>query len=411
MKKKVAPQIIFAILAVAAVFVFGYYRHGGSDASKNETTTINIWYTDEALTDYINSAALSFYENTGVRVVPVLHSGLEYTEDICEASEDGSDMPDLYIAGTENIESYVALGIAEEVSRDDVSENKASYSKTAVSAVSYNDNIYGYPFYFETAYLLYNKTYLDKMNQKVPSSIADILTMAEECELPEEVDNIFIWDVTDIFYNYFFAGAYMNVGGSCGDDEKKLDICNDDAIACLQVYQNLNQFFYIDTKSSSYGNVINDFVEGKTLFTIATSDAIATLEHAKAEGEFDCEYGIAPLPGIDKDHVAGGLSTTSAVFVNGYSEHADDAKAFARYLTNDEAGSLYDRSGKVSCIRKFTDGTNLEKVQKAYEVSKPLPKIRRFSSYWIELENAYMLIWDGADVEKTLKDLNDKLKN
>ena len=26
-------------------------------------------------------------------------------------------------------------------------------------------------------------------------------------------------------------------------------------------------------------------------------------------------------------------------------------------------------------------------------------------------ENAYMLIWDGADVEKTLKDLNDKLKN
>ena len=41
--------------------------------------TIHVWYTDEALTDYMNSRALNYMEeNEDVRVVPTLVSAVEY---------------------------------------------------------------------------------------------------------------------------------------------------------------------------------------------------------------------------------------------------------------------------------------------------------------------------------------------
>ena len=49
--------------------------------------TLYLWYTDEALTDYLSSVAVSYSEyQDDVRVVPVYTSGLEYLETINQAS-------------------------------------------------------------------------------------------------------------------------------------------------------------------------------------------------------------------------------------------------------------------------------------------------------------------------------------
>jgi hypothetical protein len=79
-----------------------------------ETQTITLWYTDAALTEYLNSAALTFYEREGVRVEPVLRSGLEYIEEINEASVrpvTELTAPDLYIAGADSLEKAAMAGL------------------------------------------------------------------------------------------------------------------------------------------------------------------------------------------------------------------------------------------------------------------------------------------------------------
>ena len=44
--------------------------------------TLYLWYTDEALTSYISSAAETYNETHDVRIMPVLEKGPEYLDKI-----------------------------------------------------------------------------------------------------------------------------------------------------------------------------------------------------------------------------------------------------------------------------------------------------------------------------------------
>ena len=83
---------------------------------------------------------------------------------------------------------------------------------------------------------------------------------AETEEVSEAVEAVFKWDVNDIFYNYFFVGGYINIGGAAGDDPSQIDIYNSDAIRCMNIYQQLNQFFAIDAENITYDSVMDDFI-------------------------------------------------------------------------------------------------------------------------------------------------------
>jgi maltose-binding protein MalE len=299
--------------------------------------TLYLWYTDDALTDYLNSVAVSYSEyQDKVRVVPVYTSGLEYLETINQASLHSEEVPDLYIVSNDSLEKAYLAGLASEVA---VPEGTLAmedvFPDAALRAVTYGDRQIAYPFYFETSCFLYNKTYLEdwakaqleaeadtaageaaqeetdaaqesgdttdgettdtdaaaettdetteesgiteeaiaeKLEEALPETIDDILSFADVYDAPEQVEAVFKWDVSDIFYNYFFVGKYIDVGGEDGDKSDSIHIYNEDAIRCLRVYQDLNQFFSIDTTEVSYDSVLQDFMDGKIVYTVVTSD-------------------------------------------------------------------------------------------------------------------------------------------
>lgn len=470
LKKRLITIGVIACGLAAAIF-FGVKAGKESDMQLLETMnrdTIEIWYADDSLTDYLNSVALSYQENTGVKVLPILHSGLEYLEEINDASVRSDEIPDLFVVSNDSLEKAYQGGLAVAVSDPSGVCTTANYPQTALDSVTYNDKILGYPFYFETSVLLYNRTYMenfaketieaesdvaageeaqadveaaeaattevatesdeelaatknmsaDELNEAIdetidviiPSSIDDILTFADEYDAPDEVQSVFNWDVTDIFYNYFFVGNYINVGGQNGDDSTQIDIYNEDAMKCLQVYQDLNQFFSIDTKEVSYDSILQDFIDGKIVFTVATSDCIAKLEEAKKNNEFNYEYGITTLPDVSTQLQSRGLSVTNAVVVNGYSKQKDLANDFATYLAYDEADSLYDRTGKVSAKAGVTyENEMVGHMMDEYEKSVPMPKMLETSNFWVQLEVAFSEMWNGADINDTLKVLSEQI--
>ena len=57
----------------------------------------------------------------------------------------------------------------------------------------------------------------ERIEAMIPATIDDILTFANSYDAPEQVEAVFKWDVADIFYNYFFVGNYIDVGGPTGD--------------------------------------------------------------------------------------------------------------------------------------------------------------------------------------------------
>lgn len=430
-------------------FLFGY------------RDTLYLWYTDEALTDYLNSVVVSYSEyQDDVRVVPVYTSGLEYLETINQASLQTQEVPDLYIVSNDSLEKAYLAGLASEVRiPQGVLPMAEILPGTAVQAVTYRDKQIGYPFYYETSCFLYNRTYLEdwaraqleaqrdeeiaresqeqadsgdveeeaagevtmeeisdeavaaKIEETLPQTIDDILAFADVYDAPEQVEAVFKWDVSDIFYNYFFAGNYMDVGGASGDRSDSIHIYNEDAIRCLRVYQDLNQFFSIDPKEISYDGVLQDFIDGKIVYTVATSDALSRIEQAKEEGDFIYEYGMSKLPDVSENLQSSSLSVTQCVAVNGYSTQKQEANDFAVYLTEYAAEDLFARTGKLPVYAGGStyDNPNVAAFLEEYQNSVPMPKMIETSNFWVELEIAFAKIWMGDDANDSLRALSEKI--
>lgn len=428
------------------------------DLHKKET--IYFWYTDSSMTDYLGSAAVAFSEKNDVRVIPRLVSASEYLEAINEASLAGEQMPDAYLLSNDSLGKAYLAGLAAVI--DDQTDlcNIDNFPQTALSAVSYKDHPVAYPYYYETSAFLYNKTYLEawtaaqlaagvtgedaetgiefpdesygddefidegisdgeltaeedtlnitqeQLEAGIPANMDELLAFADNYDASENGEAIFKWDVSDIFYNYQFVGEYMEVGGESGDDEGRINIYNEETKKCLQVYQALNQFFYIDADEVSYDSVLQEFIEGKLVFTIVMPDAVEVLEQAKADGSFAYEYGIATIPKPSAELGGRALSVTNCVVVNGYSEHKELANRFAAFLTGEYLDNLYSRTGKLAANRFVnTDNPNLMAFMQEYENSISLPKMIQTSNFWMQLEIVFAKVWSGADADTLLQEL------
>ena len=508
MKKRLMAILLIA-LAAAGIFAIGKsgmpvkekeQSEDSSLFSNHNKDSIYLWYTDDALTTYLSSAAVAYNETHDARIVPVLESGLDYVETINRNSVE-SNVPDLYVISNDALEKAYLAGLAVPV--EPTVNMEETFIGKGLAAATYKDKLLGYPFYFETSSLLYNKTYLRdlaiaqltqeqeeataqeqqenadsgsadgtqevsetgsgdaaqsssktgnadtaqsssdtgssdtatdssdsqtteaveeessfteeqieaKIEEYLPKTIEDIQTFGDMYDAPEQVESVFKWDVTDIFYNYFFIGNAINMGGESGWDTEQVDIYNLNAIQSMTAYQNLNNFFSIDTSAISYESTLNDFMEGKVVFTVATSDAVATLEQAKQDGTFAYEYGFVTTPSFKAEEPSSSLSVTNCVAINGYSTNQEAANDFARYLTCEYNEILYDRSGKVSAQKDMEYPYEaLQVFAKEYETSVPIPKMLETGNYWLKLEALFAEIWNGADANEELKTLSEQIK-
>ena len=455
---KLRIRIISIILVICALVGTLIYARSDRNIFEdyslfgNNKTTVRLWYTDDSITPYLQSRAVAYAEsNDSVRIEPTLVSGLEYLEEINKASVEEDNYPDLFIITNDSLEKAYLAGLATEVDEENSFLTGSIFPEAAINSVTYKGKKIAFPFYFETSSLIYNKTYLENMAvetmqseldtaegeaaqaaadeasgdgepeaattdisaeitqgmidevvaESLPLTISDILKFAENYNAPEQVEAVLEWDVTDIFYNYFFAGNYMNVGGDAGDDVSQIDIYNTDSISCMKIYQQLNQFFAIDADSIDYDSVVQDFIDGKVVFTVATTDIIGKIEAAKAAGECDFEFAVADMPGLTDEFGSRTMSVTECIVVNGLSEHGKEAADVAGFLCSDTSGDIYKLGGKVAARYGVEyDDPNLVTFVKVYADSIPMPKTIETSNLWMQLEIAftYKLLPQGPKI-------------
>lgn len=446
--KRIAAAAAAAAM-LAAVFIAGTtgkqeipVKTEQKNTLLSPSKTLRLWYTDDALTDYVASAALSFYEDTDIRVIPVLTSGLEYLENIYDASVRTREYPDVYLVTNDSLEKAYLAGAASEIQDMDNVVSEENYPTAALQAVTYRGKKIAYPLSFETSVFLYNETYLNdiarkaleaesiqdtdggselpaisedavkqKAQEMLPKDIAQLLSLADSYDAPEGVEAVFKWDVSDIFYNYFFIGGAICVGGDDGDDPDQIDLYNPRALESLKVYQNMNQFFSINPDEVNYDSVLQEFIDGKVVFSVVTTDAVARLEEAKKEGKFTYEYGISQIPDISEDTSSRSLSVTNTAVVNGYSELKEEANRFAAYLASACADTLYPRAGKVPAHKNVAfENDKITTAAMGYENSMPIPKMVEVSNFWVQMEICFTRVWMGADANEELKKLSEQIR-
>lgn len=459
------------ILAVLLVLLFGAQMvHMGLQNKPEEVEIVVedpllIWYTDPDIQTYMEEAAAQIAARYKVDVRAELVSEVDYIEHISERSvAEEMTGPDVYVASSALLEKAVLAGLATPVTDQDLT---GTYSEKAVHAVTYDKDPVAWPFYIETCVMLYNRYYVEP--EEVPSDIEDILTYAENFEsddLTSRVENIFKWNVADVIDNYMFMGAYTDLGGPDGDDKSQVSMDLDRITECMNYYQSLNEFFAIDADTVTSEEVIQGFIDGKTVFTIVNVPMLAELDRAVREGripEYPTErtivgedgeetaeslnyepfYQVAQLPALTESLDSRGLSVTNGVVVNPYSSNVEAAKACARYLTQEQAGKLYEQTGKLTACksrlgeeggteeeeersflgyeslyeRLLGSGKSTSKagnehliVYEAYEKAAEVPKIMELSNMWLQLEVVLADIWRGQDAGEEMTGFSELLK-
>ena len=178
------------------------------------------------------------------------------------------------------------------------------------------------------------------------------------------------------------------------------------------MYKALNQFFFIESDTVTYDSVIQDFIDGKTMFTIGTTDVVKRLEEAKADGKPCINYGIARMPDVSAELQSRSLSVTGAAVINGYSEHKELADRFAAYLSEEYADGLYERSGKMPAsihAAENADNGALTIFADEYADSVSLPKMLETGNFWMQLEVLFSKVWNGEDVTTLVQQLADNM--
>ncbi|MBP5262743.1 MAG: extracellular solute-binding protein [Lachnospiraceae bacterium] len=407
--------------------------------SKKET--IYVWYADADLESYLSSAAVSFGEQEGVRVIPVHKTTTELLQEAYEATMDPEKQkPDALVINNDELAKAYLSGMADEAVSPSGLFAEAWFPKSALSAVTYHGKKVAYPFYYETTLLVYNKDYLDMWVRQqadrqaiaalglteedeeavtdttfvgedgVPMTVEGLLQFADTFDAPEGVEGVMKWDVEDIFYNYWIVGEYLIVGGESGDDSDDVNIYNEETMACLQTYQALNQFFFIEAGSVTSESALQDFIEGKLVFTIGTTDVLKKLEKATEDGEFDYEYGVAVLPDVSDTLKSRTLSVTKALAINGFSEHKELANRFAEYVTCKHAADLYPKTGKMAASLTASRGDALLSIcEQQYAKSVSLPKMMEIGNLWLQLEAVFSKAWNGEEILPLLQDLEKQI--
>lgn len=443
----------FAIFCVILVFsqmtqVAATYHQEQQRLLEEELTKekpkLTLWYTDDKLNAYLVEAAGEFEEQHQVEITLQLVTAVDYIEHINTASISDLGGPDLFVTSSELLEKARLSGLAVENDSLTQKELEESFPQKALDAATCGGKLMAYPFYFETCFLLYNKGYTDG----APATIDEILTYADNFEggaSTERVESIFKWNVADIFFNFFFVANYVNLGGPTGDNKAEVQLSAEEIIQCLEYYQSLNAFFAIDADEVTTDDVLQEFIDGKIVYTIAKTGAIARLDEAIAEGlvyqipaeeteeeagEGEAQepapeeasqeeqpadngyfYGIAQVPDLTEELHTKGLSVTNSVAVNAYSRERDLAKEFAKYLTYSKVDSLYTMANKMPVKMGVSYANEEMKLLIAqYEDSVEVPKITDLSNYWIEMEIVFANIWRGNDVRSEIETVNQAIQ-
>ena len=238
------------------------------------------------------------------------------------------------------------------------------------------------------------------MNE-APASIEDIQNFSENFEGDGQIQDIFVWDVNDIFVDFFTIGNYVNLGGAAGDRVQEMTLNSEEIRSCLTVYQQLSQFFAIDRSAVNENQIVQDFADGKIVYAIIRDDSIAKLDELLADGQFS--YGVAPVPDLNSELAVRPLSITHSLVVNGYTKYPEAADALAGYLTVTVADSLYEQTGNIPVKNNVTfSNEKLSVVRAQYEEAVEVPKIMQMSSYWLMMESVFADIWTGADVTERM---------
>ena len=381
--KKIVCSIATAVLAMN---LFAAPKGGRVELKVWESSGPESAFILQAIKDYrkVNPKVKITYEAVG------------HTDSRAKIELDGPAGvgADIFVSPHDHIGALVAGGNVLPV--DNVDNYMKEFYDMAKIGSKYDGVSYGYPLAAETYALFYNKALI----KNAPKSWEEIKDFAAKFNNKIENKYAIVWAVGDGYYDYMFMDSFgAPLFGPDGNDRKQHNLNSANAIKGLEYFKALRKALLDIPAADANGDFCNaEFAEGKAAMIITGPWSIPTFKKA------GIDLGIARLPAFPGTDHSTSFSGVRLAFVSSYTEHPEEAKEFAKFLTSKEMlQKRYEMTDQIPPRNDITiDNPLVNGIKEQLKYARPMPTIPQLGTYWSAMNAAYAGIWDGDDVRTDL---------
>ncbi len=375
---------------------------GGSAAPGGDPVTLKVWESLNGPDDFIKQAGAKFTEkNPNVKVEFV---NVELGDASSQIALDGpaGTGPDVFAAPHDKLGELVSGGHVLAVK--DAAAVEKNVLEAASSAATYDGMLYGYPVATETYALYYNKAYVTDP----PKTWDDVISFSKEFNAANAGKYGFVMDVGNGYYTILFTTSQDNrLFGPDGTDTTNTNINSAASAAGMQQFVALRAALNVPAADLGTDTVDALFSSGDAAMHISGPWNVKNFTDA------GIDFGVATLPALaGNSDPAASFAGIRTMYVSAYSDHADEAAAFAEFLTTpemqqlraDTTGALAASSSDITYENAVVSGFG-DQMKYAF----PMPSIPQMGKFWDAMNAASANIWNGADIQTELDAANSAI--
>ncbi|MBY9079129.1 extracellular solute-binding protein [Paenibacillus sp. HN-1] len=243
----------------------------------------------------------------------------------------GGQSIDVLRADNTWIPDYADLDIIMPLDQLAQARELSRFVPTALSAVTYQGQVYGLPSVMEVPALMYNKAHLKEAGyDHPPQTMDELMAMAKALSGPERYG---LYVTEDSYFALPFVWAF---GGDTVTADRKIEISSTGSQKAFAFMRELRTEGASQPYASFegwYDTMMHDFGVGKAAMVINGPWAVADLLKTKEFTDPD-NLGVAPIPRgpAGQGSPIGGHS----LVINRYSEHPKESYELISFLTSEE---------------------------------------------------------------------------
>lgn len=353
-----------------------------------QNPVLTIWTDDQRL-PIITELSKTFTEEFGIDVV-VEPMGIQDTKDamICGAST--GEGPDLFIMPHDNIGALVESGVVAPI---DLGDKAKSFLPNAVTAFTYNGEVYGVPFAIENVAFFRNTELVPDM----PGTWADVAEIGQGLVDAGTVE--YAMAFPDLAYNYFpvytaFGGYIFGRDDAGSYTAEDVGMDSEGMIAGAEFANTMIRDGYASENLDwEAAHVL--FESGQTPFIITGPWAVERFKTNKVP------YAISVFPAMDEDGEPGApFIGVQGFMVNANSENLLLAQTYlTEFIATDESMAAIfagdPRPSAWAAIFDATEDDDMRGFAEAGANGQPMPAIPAMGYVWDAWGSAALLIVQG----------------
>ena len=362
---------------------------------------LKLWVNaEEKQEDAVTQITDKYTEETGIEVELVPVDMLEQVEKLDVEGPAGNG-PDIIFQPHDRIGDLVLRGLVEPVNLGNV---ESDYTDTALEAVQYDGEYWGYPAVIETYGMYYNKSLVEEE----PETMADIMDIAERDTDASNDEFGFLMEAANFYFVYpFFSGngAYVFANNEGVYDISDIGLANEGAIEGGQLVQSWFTEGYIPQDLTP--DIMNGlFTEGKV--STVLNGPWMVREYQDALGD---DLGVMTLPLLDNGEHPKSFVGVKSYMLSYYSENQEWAEDLMAYITNfDNSMLYYDVAGEIPprddamSDSIIADDPIYSAFAEQTNYGEPMPSVPAMQQVWDPINDALNFIGKDEPVDEVLEE-------